>query len=131
MKGLIDKIIEYTAYAILALSALAFCILSVAAISEEEAVLFITAVSQLVACFILAILMVGFSALIENSKSKDEIQENSIEAKENTKNDCLDKNEALCEIKKYKKLFEQGVITEQEFQAKKEQLLKLLCGGAI
>lgn len=102
MKGLIDKIIEYTAYAILALSALAFCILSVVAISEEEAVFFISAVSQLVACFILSILMVGFSALIENSKSKDEIQENSIEAKENTKNDCLDKNEALCEIKNIK-----------------------------
>ena len=54
MKGVIDKIIEYTAYAILALSALAFCILSVVAISEEEAVFFISAVSQLVACFILS-----------------------------------------------------------------------------
>ena len=40
MKGVIDKIIEYTAYAILALSALAFCILSVVAISEEESFLF-------------------------------------------------------------------------------------------
>lgn len=33
---------------------------------------------------------------------------------------------AADELKKYKELFDQGVITEQEFQAKKEQLLKLL-----
>ena len=125
MKGIIDKIIEYTAYAILALSALAFCILSVAAISEEEAVLFITAVSQLVACFILAILMVGFSALIENSKSKDEIQENNIETKENTQNDCLDKNEALCEIKKYKELLDSNAISQADFDEKKKELLNL------
>lgn len=30
------------------------------------------------------------------------------------------------ELKKYKELFDQGVITENEFQAKKEQLLKLI-----
>lgn len=125
MKGVIDKIIEYTAYAILALSALAFCILSVVAISEEEAVFFISAVSQLVACFILSILMVGFSALIENSKSKDEIQENSIEAKDNTKNDCLDKNEALCEIKKYKELLDSNAISQTDFDEKKKELLNL------
>ena len=125
MKGIIDKIIEYTAYAILALSALGFCILSVAAISEEKAVLFIIAVSQLVACFILAILMVGFSALIENSKSKDEIQENNIEAKENTKNDYLDKNEALCEIKKYKELLDSNAISQADFDEKKKELLNL------
>lgn len=125
MKGVIDKIIEYTAYAILALSALAFCILSVVVISEEEAVFFISAVSQLVACFILSILMVGFSALIENSKSKDEIQENSIEAKENTKNDYLDKNEALCEIKKYKELLDSNAISQTDFDEKKKELLDL------
>lgn len=126
MKGVIDKIIEYTAYAILALSALAFCILSVVAISEEEAVFFISAVSQLVVCFILSILMVGFSALIENSKSKDEIQENSIEAKENTKNDYINKNEALYEIKKYKELLDSNAISQADFDEKKKELLNLL-----
>lgn len=30
------------------------------------------------------------------------------------------------ELKKYKELMDQGVITEEEFQAKKEQLLKLM-----
>ena len=30
------------------------------------------------------------------------------------------------ELKKYKELLDQGVITEEEFQAKKEQLLKLM-----
>lgn len=33
---------------------------------------------------------------------------------------------AADELKKYKELFDQGVLTEEEFQAKKEQLLKLL-----
>ena len=33
---------------------------------------------------------------------------------------------AADELKKYKELLDQGVITEQEFQAKKEQLLKLM-----
>ncbi len=125
MKGVIDKIIEYTAYAILALSALAFCILSVVAISEEEVVLFITAVSQLIGCYILSILMLGFSVLVSNSKSKDEMQENDIESKENTKNDCLDKNEALCEIKKYKELLDSNAISQADFDEKKKELLDL------
>ena len=30
------------------------------------------------------------------------------------------------ELKKYKELFDQGVLTEAEFAAKKEQLLKLI-----
>jgi TM2 domain-containing membrane protein YozV len=30
------------------------------------------------------------------------------------------------ELKKYKELFDQGVLTEEEFNAKKEQLLKLI-----
>ena len=38
----------------------------------------------------------------------------------NTSRDAAD------ELKKYKELMDQGVITEAEFQAKKEQLLKLL-----
>lgn len=125
MKGVIDKIIEYTAYAILALSALAFCILSVAAISEEEVVFFITAVSQLIGCYILSILMLGFSVLVSNSKSKDEMQENDIESKENTKNDCLDKSEALCEIKKYKELLDSNAISQADFDEKKKELLDL------
>lgn len=33
---------------------------------------------------------------------------------------------AADELKKYKELFDSGVITEEEFQAKKEQLLKLM-----
>ncbi len=33
---------------------------------------------------------------------------------------------AIEELKKYKELFDQGVITEAEFQTKKEQLLKLI-----
>lgn len=33
---------------------------------------------------------------------------------------------AADELKKYKELFDQGVLTEEEFQAKKEQLLKLM-----
>lgn len=33
---------------------------------------------------------------------------------------------AADELKKYKELKDQGVITEEEFQAKKEQLLKLM-----
>ena len=33
---------------------------------------------------------------------------------------------AADELKKYKELLDQGVITEQEFQTKKEQLLKLM-----
>lgn len=33
---------------------------------------------------------------------------------------------AADELKKYKELKDQGVITEEEFQAKKEQLLKLI-----
>ena len=33
---------------------------------------------------------------------------------------------AADELKKYKELLDQGVITEQEFRAKKEQLLKLM-----
>lgn len=33
---------------------------------------------------------------------------------------------AADELKKYKELMDQGVITEEEFQAKKEQLLKLM-----
>lgn len=33
---------------------------------------------------------------------------------------------AVDELKKYKELKDQGVITEEEFQAKKEQLLKLM-----
>ena len=33
---------------------------------------------------------------------------------------------AADELKKYKELFDQGVITEAEFQIKKEQLLKLM-----
>lgn len=61
----------------------------------------------------------------ENSKSKDEIQENSIEAKENTKNDCLDKNEALCEIKKYKELLDSNAISQTDFDEKKKELLNL------
>lgn len=67
MKGVIDRIIEYTAYAILALSVLAVCILSVVAISEEETMFFIIAASQFAGCFIMSILMLGLSALIENS----------------------------------------------------------------
>ena len=33
---------------------------------------------------------------------------------------------AADELKKYKELLNQGIITEEEFQAKKEQLLKLI-----
>ena len=33
---------------------------------------------------------------------------------------------AVDELKKYKELMDQGVITEEEFQKKKEQLLKLI-----
>ncbi len=33
---------------------------------------------------------------------------------------------AIEELKKYKELFDQGVITEAEFQVKKDQLLKLM-----
>ena len=33
---------------------------------------------------------------------------------------------AVDELKKYKELFDEGVITEQEFQAKKDQLLKFM-----
>ena len=34
--------------------------------------------------------------------------------------------DAVEELKKYKELFEQGVISEEEFQMKKEQLIKFV-----
>ena len=38
---------------------------------------------------------------------------------------------AADELKKYKELFDQGVLTEDEFNAKKEQLLKLIEGEKL
>lgn len=76
MKKISDIIIERLAYLIIALSVIAFAVLSVTAVNEEELSFFIIGLSELIGSFIIAVFMLGFSMLIENS---NDIAENSFE----------------------------------------------------
>ena len=77
MKEKSDVIIERLAYLIIILSVIAFIILSVTAVKEEELSFFIIALSEMIGSFIVAVFMLGFSRMIENS---NDIAENSIES---------------------------------------------------
>lgn len=52
--------------------------------------------------------------------------DNRINSQQNQNNLQISGQSAADEIKKYKELYDQGIITAEEFQTKKEQLLKLM-----
>jgi uncharacterized membrane protein len=71
--------------------------------------------------FIVAIIHVQFIP------DKNAQQNNIIASSNNTYNPSSNSGQSVAdELKKYKDLLDQGVITEDEFQSKKEQLLKLI-----
>lgn len=71
--------------------------------------------------FIVAIIHVQF---IEDKNVKQPVYNNSTIPY--TPPIRVNSQSAADELKKYKELFDQGVLTEEEFLAKKEQLLKLM-----
>ena len=71
--------------------------------------------------FFFGLMLTFIAALLAYAK-----EDLNVHSKDSINNSQLPTVNVPVELKKYKELYDQGVITEQEFQMKKEQLLNMM-----